>query len=183
MLVTWIGLMQVNFPIKSLSDFKVNKDGMIQCQIEGWMHRDEARVIEKTLQGRKNILELGTYQGLSTSIIASFCDSNATITTVEVFEEQQSKAKQNLTSFKNINYVQADSNEWLNKNKTKFDWVFIDHSHETFYMDATLLAIANNLERDHLVLLHDMHLPGVQGQTYKFASMMRIRNLGIGQLW
>jgi len=28
-----------------------------------------------------------------------------------------------------------------------------------------------------------MHLPGVQGQTYKFASMMRIRNLGIGQLW
>ena len=114
MLVTWIGLMQVNFPIKSLSDFKVNKDGMIQCQIEGWMHRDEARVIEKTLQGRKNILELGTYQGLSTSIIASFCNSDATITTV---------------------------------------------------------------------LLHDMHLPGVQGQTYKFASMMRIRNLGIGQLW
>ena len=58
MLVTWIGLMQVNFPIKSLSDFEVNKDGMIQCQIEGWMHRDEARVIEKTLQGRKNLAHI-----------------------------------------------------------------------------------------------------------------------------
>ena len=71
--------------IKSLAELKHNNDGMINCDIEGWMHRDEARVIEKTLPGKKTILELGTYQGLSTSIIASFFFFFSKITTVEIF--------------------------------------------------------------------------------------------------
>ena len=169
--------------IKSLAELKHNKDGMLQFGIEGWMHRDEARVIEKTLPGKKNILELGTYQGLSTSIIASFCDADAKITTVEIFKEQQEKAKHNLTMFDNIDYINEDSNTWLSNIKTEFDWVFVDHSHDTFYMDTSMMKIKQVVSPDHIILLHDMHLPGVQSQQYKFMSLTRIRNMGIGVLF
>ena len=169
--------------IKSLAELKHNNDGMINCDIEGWMHRDEARVIEKTLPGKKTILELGTYQGLSTSIIASFCDPDAKITTVEIFKEQQEKAKHNLQMFDNIDYINKDSNIWLDTVDTEFDWVFVDHSHDSFYMDSTMMKLKQVVSPDHIILLHDMHLPGVQAQQYKFMSLTRIRNMGIGVLF
>ena len=65
----------------------------------------------------------------------------------------------------------------------KFDWVFVDHSHESFYMDRTIMLLSKCVAEDHLILLHDMHLQGVQQQSYKFANLTRIRNLGIGTLW
>jgi len=169
--------------IKSLAELKHDTNGMINCDIEGWMHKDEAKIIEKTLPGKKNILELGTYQGLSTSIIASFCDADAKITTVEIFKEQQEKAKHNLTMFDNIDYINEDSNTWLSNIKTEFDWVFVDHSHDTFYMDTSMMKIKQVVSPDHIILLHDMHLPGVQSQQYKFMSLTRIRNMGIGVLF
>jgi predicted O-methyltransferase YrrM len=169
--------------IKSLAELKHDTNGMINCNIEGWMHKDEAKIIEKTLPGKKNILELGTYQGLSTSIIASFCDADAKITTVEIFKEQQEKAKHNLTMFDNIDYINEDSNTWLSNIKTEFDWVFVDHSHDTFYMDTSMMKIKQVVSPDHIILLHDMHLPGVQSQQYKFMSLTRIRNMGIGVLF
>ena len=45
------------------------------------------------------------------------------------------------------------------------------------------MLLSKCLDEDHLILLHDMHLQGVQQQSYKFANLTRIRNLGIGTLW
>lgn len=163
---------------------QVNQDkhGMIQHDIQGWMHIDEAKILWDTIQHYDRCLELGTYQGLSTWIIAQ-ANPNCKITTVEIFEDNTTKAKQNCCDFSNIDFVTADSNEWLRDCGKKFDWVFVDHSHESFYMDQTLMLLRQCVTQDHLILLHDMHLPGVQSQAYKFATFTRIRNLGIGRLW
>ena len=156
--------------------------GMIQHSIQGWMHIDEAKVLWESVQHYTNCLELGTYHGLSTWILAQ-ANPDCRITTVEIFENNTGQAKQNCIEFGNIEYITADSNEWLKTCGKKFDWVFVDHSHESFYMDQTILLLRQCVTADHLILLHDMHLPGVQSQVYKFASFTRIRNLGIGKLW
>lgn len=160
---------------------ETDKHGMIQHDIQGWMHIDEAKVLWQSVQMFSNCLELGTYQGLSTWIIAQ-ANPNCKITTVDIFEDNTSKAKHNCRDLDNIEYVTADSNDWLAKCGRKFDWVFVDHSHENFYMDQTIMALRHCLLDEHIVLLHDMHLPGVQVQSVKFSSFTRIRNLGVGQL-
>ena len=162
----------------------INHDqhGMICNGIQGWMHIDEAKILWQTIQHYNNCLELGTYQGLSTWILAQ-ANPTCKLTTVEIFEHNTAQAKQNCCDFSNIDFVTADSNEWLTTCGKKFDWIFVDHSHESFYMDQTLMLLRQCVTEDHLILLHDMHLPGVQSQAYKFATFTRIRNLGIGKLW
>lgn len=172
--------------IKKARPFHLSLDtdqkGMIKCHIDGWMHIDEAKVLWQTIQHRKNCLELGTYHGLSTWIIAQ-ANPDCNITTVDVFESNTKIAKNNCKNINNVNFVTDDSNNWLTKTKQKFDWIFVDHSHENFYMDRTLMCLRNCVVEDHIIVLHDMHLPGVQQQSYKFANFTRIRNLGIGTLW
>ena len=159
-----------------------DKHGMIRHDIQGWMHIDEAEVLWQSVQMFSNCLELGTYQGLSTWIIAQ-ANPNCKITTVDIFEDNTTKAKHNCRDFNHIEYVTADSNEWLKNCTQKFDWVFVDHSHESFYMDHTIMLLRQCVTPDHLILLHDMHLPGVKQQQFKFANFTRIRNLGVGKLW
>ena len=65
-----------------------DKHGMLVHDIKGWMHVDEAKVLWHTIQMYDNCLELGTYQGLSTSIIAQ-ANPDCNITTVEIFEENK----------------------------------------------------------------------------------------------
>ena len=172
--------------IKKARPFHLSLDtdqkGMIKCHIDGWMHIDEAKVLWQTIQHRKSCLELGTYHGLSTWIIAQ-ANPDCNITTVDVFESNTKIAKNNCRNINNVNFVTDDSNDWLTKTKQKFDWIFVDHSHENFYMDRTLMCLRNCVVEDHIIVLHDMHLPGVQQQSYKFANFIRIRNLGIGTLW
>ena len=159
-----------------------DKKGMVKCHIDGWMHIDEAKVLWQTIQKRNTCLELGTYHGLSTWIIAQ-ANPECSITTVDIFSSNTNIAKNNCKDFSNINFVTDDSNDWLQNCGKKFDWVFVDHSHENFYMDKTLMCLRNCVLDDHIIVLHDMHLPGVQQQTFKFANFTRIRNLGIGTLW
>ena len=159
-----------------------DQHGMIKCHIDGWMHIDEAKVLWQTIQNRKNCLELGTYKGLSTWILSE-ANPDCKITSLDIFPENTSAAKLNCVGKNNINFLTEDSNEWLDNSTEKFDWVFVDHSHESFYMDRTIMLLSKCLAEDHLILLHDMHLQGVQQQSYKFANLTRIRNLGIGTLW
>ena len=105
------------------------------------------------------------------------------MTTVEIFEHNTNIAIENCKKYKHIEFVTSDSNTWLEQRSKKFDWVFIDHSHEGSYMDQTIALLKKCLHDDHLILLHDMHLPGVKIQESKFATFTRIRNLGIGTLW
>ena len=158
-----------------------DRHGMITNGIDGWMHIEEAKILWETVQHKKNCLELGTYQGLSTWIIAQ-ANPQSQITTVEVFEEHTKKAQENCKSFYNIKYVTADSNKWLKNCNEKFDWIFVDHSHELEYMNETMKLLKKCVSHNHLVLLHDMHLPGVKHQIDNFSTFTVIRNLGIGVL-
>jgi len=157
-------------------------NGMIQCHIDGWMHIDEATVLWNSIQTYTNCLELGAHKGLSTWILAQ-ANPYGNITTIEIFDSLIGQAKNNCKNFNNIKFVCEDSNTWLSKCKQKFEWVFVDHSHETEYMDKTIECLKNCVTDDHLILLHDMHLPGVKSQESKFATFTRIRNLGIGTFW
>ena len=67
----------------------LNQDhnGMIKNGIQGWMHIDEAKVLWHTIQHYNNCLELGTYHGLSTWILAQ-ANPTCKLTTVEIFEKK-----------------------------------------------------------------------------------------------
>lgn len=185
--IKYVAEEKIEIPISDISNLKTDQFGMITCNIAGWMHFKEAEAIWNSIVPSINCLELGTYHGLSTSIIASRCYSlNAKLTTVDVFPDVQKIAKKNLTNTPIadlINWVVADSNEWVEKQKIKWDWVFIDHNHSLEYMDQTMETIISKLSKKHLVLLHDCHLPGVASQIPKLKNFRRVRNLGIGTLW
>ena len=94
--------------IKKARPFHLSLDtdqkGMIKCHIDGWMHIDEAKVLWQTIQHRKSCLELGTYHGLSTWIIAQ-ANPDCNITTVDVFESNTKIAKNNCRNINNVNFV------------------------------------------------------------------------------
>ena len=65
------------------------KKGVIQTDINGWLQPKEAHYLYECAYESVNILELGPYHGLSTSIMAKAkmeSGNKGSITTVDVFE-------------------------------------------------------------------------------------------------
>ena len=68
--------------------------GVIKLDIDGWLQPIEAHYLYKCAYESANILELGSYHGLSTSIIAQAkidSGNTGTITTVDVFSKNIEK--------------------------------------------------------------------------------------------
>ena len=71
----------------------------------------------------KNILEIGTSNGYSTSWLAH---TKAKIISIEVREDRFKLAKENLKDFKNITLIKGDAIKIIPTLNEKFDFVFID---------------------------------------------------------
>lgn len=73
----------------------------------------------------KKILEIGTFIGYSASVMLRFCD--AFLTTVEIDPQNALDAKQNLKEFEGrFEVVCADAGQFLEQDKDRFDFVFLD---------------------------------------------------------
>ena len=70
------------------------------------------------------VLELGTSNGFSTFYMAIHKDSK--IITIDVEKARQDLAKENLNSFKNIEFVSERIEDYLPKIDYKIDFLFID---------------------------------------------------------
>ena len=139
------------------------ENGVIKSHIEGWLQPVEAHYLYECAYNSHNILELGSYHGLSTSIIAQAkYDSGNTgsITTLDVFEENISKTKQNIKVDVNINYVTADAIHYIMQLNNKplpefYDLIFIDANHSYEWMK--ILTKHVQILSDGKMLFHDFY--------------------------
>ena len=117
---------------KYLNDCGYKGDLIQLNNIEGWLRKEDAlKLYELAYFCKRDILELGTYHGLSTYIIAQAVKRSSNknfIFSVDISFDCQSKARQNLKGF-DINFVCEDAMNAIKCMKRKFGFVFIDHSH------------------------------------------------------
>jgi hypothetical protein len=107
--------------------------------IQGWLRREDAlKLYEIAYFVHGDILELGPYHGLSTSILAQANHNSPyhkQIFSVDIDPDYIILTRQHLHTMrldKNVKLICADAStavdQWINEEK-KFEFVFIDHSH------------------------------------------------------
>ena len=147
----------------SLLDLPVEK-GVIKTDIDGWLQPIEAHYLYKCAFESANILELGPYHGLSTSIMAQAkMDSGniGTITTVDVFSKNIEKTKHNVEKIApdvKISYNIDDAINFVVKQNELpmpvfYDMIFIDANHTYEWMK--LLTKNIHILSDGKILFHD----------------------------
>ena len=108
--------------------------------IPGWLRREDAlKLYELTYFSDGDILELGSFHGLSTSILANACRNSSSpkhIDTIDLDPSCTTAAKANLESLGLLDYVTIQTGDatvavknYIEAGK-KFGFIFIDHSHE-----------------------------------------------------
>lgn len=82
----------------------------------------------------KNILEVGSFIGISAMEFASSAPKNAKVYTLEKFDEFADIAEKNfkLNNFSNINLIRGDANKQSKTLKNKFDFIFLDGNKENY---------------------------------------------------
>ena len=149
----------------SLLDLPIEK-GVIKTDIDGWLQPTEAHFLYKCAYESANILELGPYHGLSTSIIAQAkIDSGniGTITTVDVFSKNIEKTKHNVEKIApdvKISYNIDDAINFVVKQNELpmpvfYDMIFIDANHTYEWMK--LLTQKVKPLSDGIMLFHDYY--------------------------
>lgn len=133
-------------------------DCCIDIGIDGYLNRfDALKIYELAYYGVGGVLELGTYKGLSASIIAQALDNSgraAILETVDTDEAASAVAKETLAGRQGAERIRFNIDgaaEFMDKRITEgqsFGFVFIDHDHR-------YTATAEAAER-----LHDIMNPG-----------------------
>jgi hypothetical protein len=112
---------------------------LVDVGIPGWLRREDAlKIYELAYYSPGDILEIGTYQGLSTSIIATAIadSSRKSVLTVDLSPEFSGKARSHLQARgleTNVTFFANDAAVFCEKlvaEGRQFSFIFVDHSHE-----------------------------------------------------
>jgi len=130
------------------------KGGLVQLGIEGWLWREDAlKLYEMAHFCPGSILELGTYHGLSTSIMAH---TGKRIVTVDISAESQAFARQDVKG--DIDFILSDAAQAvrdLADKRQKFGFSFVDHSHAYQPVHDVCQVLPLVLSSGAFVLFHD----------------------------
>ncbi len=148
---------------------EVPRDRMIDLGIEGWLLPDDAlKLYELAYFGGGDILELGTFHGLSTSIMAKAlvaAGGARSIETVDLDPQLSRKAQENLTSLPGSDRVRFHSSDAsaavarFHAQGRSFGLVFVDHSHRYQHVVPTCRILWSVVEPGGFVLFHDFNDP------------------------
>lgn len=132
------------------------------------LHADALKLYEMAALGTGDILELGTHQGLSTSILAEALATrgNGLIEAVDIDIETNIVARRNLegrAGAQTINFIVMDATKRLDEliaMNRKFGFIFVDHWHgyDVTFDAASRLHLL--LKQGGYVLFHDALDPG-----------------------
>jgi hypothetical protein len=106
------------------------QNSLVDLGINGWLrHADALKLYEMAYFAEGDILELGTYHGLSTYILANATKKHK-IVSIDISPEAQAIAKENLSMFDKIEYILSDAVTGIQQlTGRKFAFIFVDHSH------------------------------------------------------
>ncbi|MDA3898652.1 MAG: class I SAM-dependent methyltransferase [Desulfobacteraceae bacterium] len=135
--------------------------------IPGWLRREDAlKIYELSYFAKGDILELGSYHGLSTSIIAqAVCNSKQSnhLYSIDLSSRNIKAAKNNLQAMgldKYTTMICDDGVKAVNdyaRKKRCFDFVFIDHSHAYEPVYKVCVELANIMASKTFCLFHDFN--------------------------
>ena len=149
-------------------------NGYEESVLNGGINPGDQKYLASLLSYLKpvSVLEIGTHVGYSTKIIIDTLVKTTTesieVTTVDIVDvnaldgpwlklgeslspKDRIKCGQNTK----LNFIKSDSVEFLRSTKDRFDFVFLDGSHEGRKIYDELLALKNNLNPGSVVLIHD----------------------------
>ncbi len=121
----------------------------------------------------KNVLEFGTYIGVSAMYMA---ETGAHVTTIEKGREFWEIAKRNICENgfeKKINSVHSDAIEWFSADTKKYDFIFIDAAQE-IYKELLEMSLSR-LAPDGMIVIDDVFF---QGETLS-ANPQSIKGHGV----
>ncbi len=144
-------------------------NGMLRGNLKGSLREADAlKIYELAYFSPGPILELGTYHGLSASIIATAlknAQSPFTLTSVDLHKELSDLAARNLKSLGLEAYATFDTSDgtaYLDRLAAEgrtFGFVFIDHSHQYGHVQAACERLADLVMPSAFVLFHDFNDP------------------------
>lgn len=128
-----------NYPLQDGVLIQMRNRRWFTKVIPGWLRREDAlKLYELSFYADGDILELGSYHGLSTAIIAQACRNSPTskhVDSIDFHPACRKATKNNLKSLGLLGYVTARSadavvavREYVANHK-QFAFIFIDHSH------------------------------------------------------
>jgi predicted O-methyltransferase YrrM len=157
----------INDRHRSFSTCAVHNGAIIDVGIPGWLRREDAlKLYEMAYFADGNILELGCYQGLSTSILAqAIKDSGSCKVIVSVDHEEIHLAhtQKHLAARGLGRYVKLLPGEGTNvcqrivAEKSQFGFVFIDHSHRYADVVEVCRLLSQLLTEGAFCLFHDFN--------------------------
>lgn len=141
------------------------KEHLVDLGIDGWLRREDAlKIYELAYFAGGPILELGSYHGLSTSILArAVADSgdDRRIVSVELDAAAQNVARGHLERLglaERVSFVQSDAHAYclnaLAAGET-FDFVFVDHDHSYGAVLVVCRTLSQLVAPDGFCLFHD----------------------------
>lgn len=156
----------INDTHKSYNDAPTDDGGVcVDLGVEGWLQKSDAlKLYELAYFSKGNILELGTHQGLSASIMAaglSDAGSNSIIETVDIDQESVSIGENYVagrSGAEKINFNLGDATEFLIKliaDRRMFSFVFIDHWHGYRSVFDAAMMTKKILMKGGFVCFHD----------------------------
>jgi len=135
------------------------ENGIIKTGIEGWLQPIEAHYLYECAYNSNNILELGCYHGLSTTIMAQAiydAGNKGTMTTLDVFNDNINETMKNVkthTPEVNVNYEVEDAINFVIADNKKYDMIFIDANHTYEWMKILTQKLSKISEGK--IIFHD----------------------------
>jgi predicted O-methyltransferase YrrM len=135
--------------------------------IPGWLrHADALKLYELARFSAGDILELGTYHGLSTSILARGARANPRQPHVYAVELDDYCAQQATTNLaaqglgSRVTVMHADAIAALDtfaSERRRFAFIFVDHAHDEAAVHSACVRLESVIEPWGLVLFHDFN--------------------------
>jgi GT2 family glycosyltransferase/cephalosporin hydroxylase len=147
----------------------IGANGMIDIGIEGWLlPADALKLYELAYFCGGDVLELGTYRGLSASISAQASQAaglNNVIVSIDLDRDETERARSNLAGkpgFEKVHLFTVEAGQAvrdLAHSKRMFDFAFIDHSHTYEHVYDVCRSLHRITKLGAFALFHDFNDP------------------------
>jgi SAM-dependent methyltransferase len=147
----------------------IDSNGMIDIGVEGWLlPADALKLYELVYFCGGDVLELGTYRGLSTSICVQALEAaglSNVIVSIDLSADEIERARTNLAGrlgSERVNLFAVEAGQAvrdLARAKRMFNFAFIDHSHAYEHVYDVCRSLHRVLKLGAFALFHDFNDP------------------------